>query len=101
MGHITPSFRQKAQRQNSELKKSRGFQNSLIKFEHKKAVDLLVKEAWSAEDTAMSNSGIPYVLDVFNLRANVHTKRCNEKLRRKFEKLESILKNMLELENVE
>lgn len=92
MGHVTPSFRKRFQSLVEELKGSDGFQNTLIKLEHKQAFDLLLKEAWSAEDAAMSNSGIPCLMDVLNLIANVHNKKCVEELKKKVVKLERFLK---------
>jgi hypothetical protein len=78
MGRITPSFRQQFHKVIEELRRSSGFQNRLINLEHKKAFDLLLKEAWSAENAAMSTSGIPCVTDILNLMANVHNKKCTE-----------------------
>jgi hypothetical protein len=96
MGRITPSFRQQFQKLIEELKESSGFQDTLISREHKKAFDLLLKDAWSAEDAAMANSGIPCVMDALNLMANVHNKKCVEELRRKLQELERVLKENLE-----
>ena len=96
MGRITPSFRQQFQNLIEELKESSGFQNTLISREHKNAFDLLLKDAWSAEDAAMANSGIPCVMDALNLMANVHNKKCVEELRRKLQELERVLKENLE-----
>ncbi len=91
MGRITPSFRQQFQKLIAELKESSGFQNTLISREHQAAFDLLLKDAWSAEDAAMANAGIPCVLDALNLMANVHNKTCIEELRRKLQELERLL----------
>jgi hypothetical protein len=96
MGRITPSFRQQFQKLIEELKENSGFQDTLINREHKKAFDLLLKDAWSAEDAAMANSGIPCVMDALNLMANVHNKKNVEELRRKLQELEHILKGTLE-----
>ncbi|MEE8571177.1 MAG: hypothetical protein V3S97_09335 [Candidatus Bathyarchaeia archaeon] len=95
-GHMTPSFRQQFQKLIEELKESSAFQNTLISREHKKAFNLLLKDAWSAEDVAMANSGIPCVMDALNLMANVHNKKCVEELRQKLQELESVLKENLE-----
>ena len=92
MGRITPSFRQLFKRQIAELKKRQGFQNSLMSREHKKAFDLLLKDAWSAESAALSNSCIPYVLDTLNLMANVHNRRCIEEVEKEILALENLLK---------
>jgi hypothetical protein len=96
MGRITPSFRQQFKLLIEELRRSNGFQNTLLSLEHKKALDMLLKEAWSAEDAAMSNSGIPCVLDILNLMANVHNKKCVEELRKKVLELEIFLKEQNE-----
>lgn len=92
MGRITPSFRQLFRKQIAELKSRRGFQNSLLSREHRKALDLLLKDAWSAENAALSNSCIPYVLDALNLMANVHNKKCIKELEKEILELESHLK---------
>lgn len=94
MGRITPSFRQLLQRQIEELRRSNGFQNTLIDLEHKRAFDLLLQEAWSAEGAAMSNSSVPCILDILNLMANIHNKKCAEALRRKCIELEKRLKEL-------
>jgi hypothetical protein len=92
MGRITPSFRQLFKKQIAELKRKRGFQNSLFGREHRKAFDLLLKDAWSAESAALSNACIPYVLDALNLMANVHNKKCIEALEKEIFELEGLLK---------
>jgi len=90
-GQITLSFRQQFHQLINNLKKSSGFQNTLINLEHKKAFDLLLEEAWSAESAAMAQSGIPCIMDITNLMANVHNKKCNEELKRKLAELERVL----------
>lgn len=82
MGRITPSFRQQFHKLIKKLRRSSGFQNTLINLEHKKAFDQLLKEAWSTENAAMANSGIPCLMDVLNLMANIHNKKCIEELRK-------------------
>jgi len=96
MGRITPSFRQSFQKQIEELRRSNGFQNTLLDLSHKEALDSLMEEAWSPEGAAMSNSGIPCVLDVLNLMANVHNKKVNDSLRRRIEELEKRLNALSE-----
>ena len=93
MGRITPSFRQLYQKQIEELKRSSGFQNTLLNLEHKEAFDLLIRDAWSPEDAALSNAGVPCILDILNLMANVHNKKCIEELRERILELEQRLKN--------
>jgi hypothetical protein len=92
MGRITPSFRQLFKKQIAELKKKRGFQDTLVSREHRKALNLLLRDAWSAESAALSNACIPYVLDALNLMANVHNKKCIEELEKEILELECLLK---------
>ncbi len=94
MGEATPLFNQGFQKQIDELKNAIGFQNSFLNIEHKEAFDLLLKEAWSVENIAMSNSGVPCILDILNLMANVHNKKCIEALRERYLKLETRLKDV-------
>ena len=58
------------------------FYKTLSDPNHQQAFDQLLKEAWSREGAAMANSGIPYILDIINLMASVHNKRCVEELRK-------------------
>ena len=76
------------------LKKEAGFRDTLIDVEHKKAFDLLLKEAWPYDEDAISRTGIPSILDVLNLLANIHNKRSTEKLRKKIVKLERKIKEL-------
>jgi hypothetical protein len=99
MGRITPSFRQSFQKQIEELRRSNGFQNTLLDLSHKEALDSLIEQAWSPEGAAMSNSGIPCVLDVLNLMANVHNKKTSEALCRRIEELEKRLNDLSEKES--
>ncbi|MBO3803123.1 MAG: hypothetical protein JTT11_04510 [Candidatus Brockarchaeota archaeon] len=87
MGRITPSFRQLFESQVEGLRKN--FQNALLDPKHREAFNLLLKEAWSAEGHAMSNSGVPVTLDAMNLMANVHNRKCVAELRRALEELEA------------
>jgi hypothetical protein len=96
MGRITPSFRQSFQSQIEELRRSNGFQNTLLDLSHKEALNSLIEEAWSPEGATMSNSGIQCVLDVLNLMANVHNKKVNNSLRSRIEELEKRLKDLSE-----
>jgi len=91
MGRITPSFRQLYQRLLEELRRPGGFQDTLLDPEHRRALDQLVKEAWSAENAALSNSGIACLLDILNLMANIHNKKCNSALGDEVEKLKQRL----------
>ena len=100
MGRITPSFRQQFKSLIEELKRSSGFLNTLLSLEHKKAFNLLLKDAWSAESAALTTSRIPCVLDALNLMANVHNKKCIEELRKKILELESFLKEQSEKKEI-
>ena len=94
MGRITPSFRQLYHGQIEELRKRSGFQNMLLDLENSKALDSLIKEAWSPEGAAMAQANIPAVLDAMNLMANVHNKKTSEVLRRRIEELEKRLEDI-------
>jgi len=96
MNRVTSLFKQKFQKQIDELKNSIGFQNNLSNLEHKEAFDLLVKEAWSVENIAMSNSRDLCIMDILNLMANIHNKKCIESLRDRYLKLERRLKDVEE-----
>lgn len=50
MGRITPSFRQLYEETISELKTE--LQAALVDLGHKKAFDLLLREAWNPEQAA-------------------------------------------------
>jgi len=94
MGRVTPSFRQLYLKQMEALKKSAGFRDALLDQEHKKAFDLLVKDAWTPEGAALSNAGVPCVLDIMNLMANIHNKKRIEELRERIHKIETRLDNI-------
>ena len=93
MGRITPSFRQLFHSEVEELK--RYFQKTLLDKGHVEAFNLLLREAWSAEDHAMGVSNVPYPLDIMNLMANVHNMKCVEQVRKGLRDGEG---KMLELE---
>ena len=90
-GRMTPGFKQQFQNLIEGLKSSNGFQNELTILEHKRAFDLLLKEAWAVENVALSNSATPYMLDILNLMANVYNKKHVEELRIKLQELERTL----------
>ncbi len=85
MGRVTPSFRQLYKAQMEELKKH--FQNTLLDLGHKEAFDSLIRDAWTAEDHALSNARVPTVLDVLNLMANVHNQKCVNSLSRELKEI--------------
>lgn len=88
MGRITPSFHQRYEITLNELKTN--FQSSLIDLGRREAFDLLLKETWGAEQTAMGNSNMPTVLDALNITANIHNRKMIESLRRRLETEEVI-----------
>jgi len=94
MGRITPSFRQLYEEIIGELKTQ--YQSSLIDLDHKQAFDLLLKEAWNAEQAAMGNSNMPTVLDKLNLTANIHNRKLIEALKRKLEEKDRIIEELKE-----
>jgi hypothetical protein len=79
MGRITPPFRQMYQEQ---LERLRSDYVALLRHpNHRRAFELLLKEAWDREHAAMGNSEVPLVLDALNLTANVHNRGAIELLR--------------------
>ncbi|MCP8319131.1 MAG: hypothetical protein L6N95_04810 [Candidatus Methylarchaceae archaeon HK01B] len=100
MGRITPSFRQLYEKTISELKTH--YQSSLIDLGHKKAFDLLLKEAWNTEQSAMGNSNMPTVLDRLSLSANIHNRKLtevlNQRLKEKDRAIEGLRERLEELE---
>ncbi len=92
MGRVTPSFRQLYKAQIEELKKH--FQSILLDLGHKEAFDSLVRDAWTAEDHALSNARVPTVLDVLNLMANVHNQKCINSLRKELKEIGDCLREL-------
>lgn len=89
MGRITPSFRQ---RFIKHLKRLRDNYVPMLKYqENRDAFDSIVR-AWDREHAAMSNSEVPYVMDIMNLTANVHNMSEVMRLERLIEELESNMK---------
>lgn len=67
MGRITPSFRQLYEdiiQTVAELKSE--LQSAMVDLGHKSAFDLILKDAWSREQTAMGNSTLPTGCDRLN-----------------------------------
>jgi len=60
MGRIVPPFRQLYDETISDL--TMELKSALVDLGHKSAFDLLLKEAWNPEVTAMGNSTLPTVL---------------------------------------
>jgi len=97
MGRITPSFRQIFLQFIKELKfRNNHFYKALKDPEYQKAFDQLLKEAWSAEGAAMSQSGIHCITDILNLMANVHNRKCIEEVRNRLKELERCIKVLTE-----
>jgi len=92
MGRMTPSFRQIYDELISNLKTN--FQNSLIDLGRREAFDLLLKEAWGAEQAAMSQSNPPTVLDALNITANVHNRKLIETLAKKLEERDQAVERL-------
>jgi len=78
---VIPNFNQPLQRIIDTLRRENTFHNSLRHFKYRRALDLLLKNAWLAEVVALSKSNIPCILDALNLMASVHNKNCVETLR--------------------
>jgi len=101
MGRITPSFRQLFLSEVEQLRKD--FQGALLDKGNREAFDLLIR-AWCSEDHAMGNSNVPCTLDIMNLMANVHNRKCVGQLRNEIkecdEKIREIERRMLELERL-
>lgn len=92
MGRITPSFRQLYEDLLNDLRSK--FQNSLIDLENREAFDLLIKEAWSGEQAAMGNSGVPVVLDSLNLVANLHNRKMIQYIIKKLERRDQLIEEL-------
>lgn len=93
MGRITPSFRQLFHKFMEKIRfRKKSFYNILTDPENQKVFDLLLSEAWSLEDAAMSQSNIYPVTDIMNLMAAIHNKKCIEETRKSIEELERRIK---------
>lgn len=88
VGIITPPFRQRYQAQINRLREN--LLPLLRDKEHRDAFEALV-DAWDREYAAMSNSEIPFIMDVMNLMANVDNMSKVMKLEKKLAELESRL----------
>lgn len=92
MGRITPSFRQRYEKELEELK---SFQNTLIDVERRKMFDKLLAEAWNEEQAAMGNYSFPTVLDALNTVANLQNRKLIEELKKKVEEQQKIIEELL------
>lgn len=84
-----PSFRQLYEETLSELKME--LQAALVDLGHKKAIDLLLKEAWNAEQASMGNSTLPTVCDKLNIMAAIHNRKIIAALVRELNQRNSII----------
>lgn len=101
MGRITPSFRQLYEETISELRTE--LQAALVDLGHKSAFDLLLKEAWNPEQSAMGNSTLPTVSDKLNVMASIHNRKLiaaiAKELKQKDTEIQELKQNITSLEN--
>jgi hypothetical protein len=101
MGRITPSFRQLYEETVSELRTE--LQAALVDLGHKSAFDMLLKEAWNPEQSAMGNSTLPTVSDKLNVMASIHNRKLiaalTKELKQKGTEIEELKGNITSLEN--
>ena len=101
MGRITPSFRQLYEEVISELRTE--LQAALLDLGHKKAFDLLLKEAWNSEQAAMGNSTLPTVTDKLNVVASIHNRKLIAALTNQLNEKDTLIQELenkiLELQN--
>lgn len=89
---ITPSARQLYQETVDDLR--RLYRDALIDRSHRDAFDLLLSDAWEAEQAAMANANLPVVIDRMNLMANVHNRKLLELLLRDLHQKEAAIKGL-------
>lgn len=92
MGRITPSFRQLYEEVMSELRTE--LQAALVDLGHKKAFELLVKEAWNPEQAAMGNSTLPTVCDKLNIVAAIHNRKLVVSLTNELKEKDIIIQDL-------
>jgi hemerythrin len=101
LGRLTPSFRQVYTEVMDELRTE--IRNALVDPHHKKAFNLLYKEAWYPEEAAMGQSTLPTVLDKLCMVANIHTRKLIEDMRAEIElralRIQNLQDKISELEN--
>ena len=101
MGRITPSFRQLYEEIISELRTE--LQAVFVNLGHKGAFDLLLKEAWNPEQTAMGNSTLPTISDKLNVMASIHNRKLiaalSRELKEKDSEIQELRRNITTLEN--
>jgi hypothetical protein len=71
-------------------------QSALVDLGHKSAFDLLLKEAWSREQSAMGNSTLPTDCDKLNIIAAIHNRKLIATLTRELDQRDSIIHNLEE-----
>jgi len=94
LGFKIQSFKERLVGQIEKLKKTAGFQDSLMDFRHREAFYKLIDEAWFAEEKAMEKSGIPDIMNNLILVANTHNRMEIEALRKRIEELGKLLETM-------
>ena len=67
--------------------RNHSFYYTLRDPEHRIAFDRLLREAWSTENAAMSQSNILPITAIMNLTSWVHVAKCNEDLRKQQKEL--------------
>jgi hypothetical protein len=92
VGRITPSFRQLYDEVLSELRTE--LQAALIDLGHKRAFDLLLKEAWNPEQAAMGNSTLPTVSDKLNIIAAIHNRKLASSLSNELKEKDVIIQDL-------
>ena len=85
------SFKEWLMKQIEKLKKTTGFQDSLMDSKHRKAFYKLIDESWLIEEEAMRNSRIPDIMNNLILVANTHNKGEIENLSKKILKMQKFL----------
>jgi hypothetical protein len=78
-------------------------QAALIDLGHKRAFDLLLKEAWNSEQAAMGNSTLPTVCDKLSIVAAIHNRKLaaslSSELKEKDAMIQELENRVLELEH--
>ena len=85
------SFKERLVKQLEKLKKTAGFQDSLMDSKHRVAFYKLIDEAWLVEEEAMRNSRIPDIMNNLILVANIHNRMDIETLSKKILKMQKLL----------
>ena len=90
------SFKERLMKQIEKLKKTAGFQDSLMDSKHREVFYKLIDEAWLTEEEAMRNSRIPDIMNNLILVANTHNKMKIETLSKKILKVQKRLQEIEE-----